>query len=87
MGLEFGRIAKSFSTHGDLVAAAYWGGTLQLLLKDGQAHRLQLLPQDITGLAWLGGRLEVGLAYGRLAWPDSQLTVAHQTVRSGLGTR
>ena len=61
-----GRIVKTVAVHGELTAVAYWGGTLQLLRSDGQVYSRQLLPQDITGLAWLGGKLVVGLADGRL---------------------
>jgi hypothetical protein len=44
----------------------YWGGTLQVSDADGRLRTSQLLPQDLTGLAWLGGKLVVGLADGRV---------------------
>ncbi len=58
------RIIKTVAAHNDLVAVAYWGGTLRLLDKNGDVRGRRLLPQDITGLAWLDGRLVVGLADG-----------------------
>jgi len=48
------------------VAIAYWGGTLRIVDGSGQLLTEQLLPQDITALAWWNGRLLAGLADGRL---------------------
>jgi len=61
-----GRIVKIVAPAGELLAVAYWGGTLQLLDKNGQVKNSEWLPQDIAGLAWLDGKLVVGLADGRL---------------------
>ena len=60
------RIVKHVLSGTDLVAVAYWGGTLELLSSDGQPRSLQLLPQDVTGMVWLGKNLIVGLADGRI---------------------
>jgi hypothetical protein len=61
-----GRIVKLVAVGGGLTAVGYWGGTLQVLEADGRLRTSQLLPQDLTGLAWLNGKLVVGLADGRV---------------------
>jgi hypothetical protein len=61
-----GRIVKHVAAQKDLMAVGYWGGTLEVHGSDGSTISRQLLTQDITGLAWLGGRLVVGLADGRV---------------------
>ncbi|NQT54136.1 hypothetical protein HQ576_18920 [bacterium] len=58
------RIVKHAVPHGALTAVGYWGGTLQLLATDGTVKCRTQMPQDITGLASLGGRLAVSLADG-----------------------
>jgi hypothetical protein len=47
-------------------AIAYWGGTLRVVGLDGTVRTEQRMPQDVTALAWLGDRLIVGLADGRV---------------------
>ena len=37
----------------DLLAVAYWGGLVQVVAADGQVRTAQLLPHDVSGLAWL----------------------------------
>jgi hypothetical protein len=44
----------------------YWGGTLQVFDADGRLRTSQLLPQDLTAVAWLNGKLVAGLADGRV---------------------
>ncbi len=48
----------------DGTAVVYWGGTVQVILADGTLRAQQLLPQDITALAWDGDLLVAGLAGG-----------------------
>jgi hypothetical protein len=60
------RIAKFVAAGEGGIAVGYWGGTLQTFDAQGLAKTLQQMPQDITGLAWLGGKLIVGLADGRV---------------------
>ncbi len=57
---------KLVAVGGRLTAVGYWGGTLQVVEADGRLRTSQLLPQDLTGLAWLGGKLVVDLADGRV---------------------
>jgi len=64
------RIVKAVAVSKDAVAVAYWGGTLQVLSPAGELRTSQLLPQDVTGLVWLEGRLVVGLADGSLVALD-----------------
>jgi hypothetical protein len=47
-------------------ALAYWGGTLRVVEPEGKILAEQQLPQDITALEWIGNRLVVGLADGRV---------------------
>ena len=60
------RVVKHLATRPPLTAVAFWGGTLMLFDKDASPVARQQMPQDITGLTWLGDRLVVGLADGRL---------------------
>jgi hypothetical protein len=60
-----GRIVKTAVAQDGLTAVAYWGGTVQVLRGD-TVQSVQLLPQDITGLAWLDGKLVAGLANGQV---------------------
>jgi hypothetical protein len=61
------RMTKLATANGDLVAVAYWGGTLRIGDKTGTVKYEQQLPQDITALTWAtAGKLAVGLADGRL---------------------
>jgi hypothetical protein len=60
-----GRIVKTAISQDGLTAVAYWGGTVQVLRGDA-VQSVQLLPQDITGLAWLDGKLVAGLANGQV---------------------
>ncbi len=65
-----GRILKTVARRGSLVAAAYWGGTLRVVASSSGVLRCQLLPQDITGVAWLNDVLVAGLADGKLVALD-----------------
>ena len=60
------RIVKMVAVGKDLVAVAYWGGSVQVVAADGQIRTAQLLPHDVTGLAWLDGKLVVGLSDGEV---------------------
>jgi hypothetical protein len=60
-----GRIVKTAVAQDGLTAVAYWGGTVQVLRGD-TVQSVQVLPQDITGLAWLDGKLVAGLANGQV---------------------
>jgi hypothetical protein len=60
-----GRIVKAAVAQDGLTAVAYWGGTVQVLRGDA-VQSVQLLPQDVTGLAWLDGKLVAGLANGQI---------------------
>ena len=64
---------KTVAVGKDLVAVAYWGGTAQVVADDGQVRTAQLLPHDVTGLAWLDGKLVVGLSDGEvMRWPCNE---------------
>jgi hypothetical protein len=58
------RILKLASSSGGKTAAAYWGGTLRII--DDKVLTEQQMPQDVTALAWLGGKVVAGLADGRV---------------------
>ena len=45
-------------------AVSYWGGTLQIFGADGAVKTQQMLPQDISSMAWQGANLVTGLADG-----------------------
>ena len=60
------RILKLTATSGGLTALGFWGGTLILIDAKGAPIARQQMPQDITALAWMGDRLLVGLADGRV---------------------
>ncbi|MGD0092045.1 MAG: hypothetical protein ABSE73_19200, partial [Planctomycetota bacterium] len=61
-----GRIAKHLAAGDKGTAVAYWGGTVQVFDTAGTLKTQQWLAQDITGLAWAGNKLAVGLADGRV---------------------
>ncbi len=60
------RMLSHVAADGGRAAAAYWGGTLRLVDQGGAVLAEQQMPQDVTALAWFGGRLVVGLADGRV---------------------
>jgi hypothetical protein len=60
------RMLKLASPNGGNVAVAYWGGTLRIVDEQGKVRTEQQLPQDVTALAWLDGKLVAGLADGRV---------------------
>ena len=47
-------------------AAGIFDGPLQVLGPTGQVQTQQLMPHDIAGLAWVGGRLAIGLSSGQV---------------------
>jgi hypothetical protein len=59
------RILKLASSSGSKMAIAYWGGTLRIVDR-GKVLTEQQLPQDVTALAWSGGKVVAGLADGRV---------------------
>jgi hypothetical protein len=59
------RILKLSSSSGGRTAVAYWGGTLRVIDR-GKVLTEQQLPQDVTALAWSGGKVVAGLADGRV---------------------
>nr|MDQ2731406.1 hypothetical protein [Armatimonadota bacterium] len=61
-----GRIAKRTAASNGLTAVGYWGGEIQVMDAGGVTQFSQALPQDITEMTWLGKRLIVGLADGRV---------------------
>jgi hypothetical protein len=65
------KIVKSVSASGGRVAVTYWGGTLRLFDGNGKVRHEQVLPQDVTTTAWVGGRLVVGLADGTVLSLDA----------------
>ena len=60
------RMTKLIVPNGNLVAVAYWGGTLRIADPSGKVTSEQLLPQDVTALAWSNGKVIAGLADGRV---------------------
>ena len=60
------RIVKYALPGAGHIAVGYWGGTLELLGPAGALKLRRQMPQDITALAWLGDRLAIALADGRL---------------------
>jgi hypothetical protein len=61
-----GRIVKYVAPRGDWVAVGYWGGLLRILGADGKPAMARQFQHDITGLAWVGDTLAVGLSDGRV---------------------
>jgi hypothetical protein len=59
------RMLKVSATNGGRTAVAYWGGTLRIV-EGGKVLTEQQLPQDVTALAWFGGKVAAGLADGRV---------------------
>jgi len=60
------RVVKTVATRSGLLAVAYWGGTVQVIADDDAVRTAQLLPHDVTGLAWLDDKLVVGLSDGEV---------------------
>jgi len=59
------KLTKRVAANGERVAVAYWGGTVAVI--DGGALKTsQAFPYDIADIGWLGDRLLVGLADGRV---------------------
>lgn len=61
-----GHIVKRTAASNGLTAIGYWGGEVQVMDVGGVTQYSESLPQDITVLGWLGKRLVVGLADGRI---------------------
>jgi hypothetical protein len=61
-----GRLVKLVRTSGDWTAVAFWGGAVQLFDRSGALKSEHRFPQDITAITWLGSRLMLGDADGRL---------------------
>jgi hypothetical protein len=59
------RVPKYVTTsRSGLTAIAYWGGTLQVFSAEAALKTQQLLPQDISSLAWVGDSLIAGQSDG-----------------------
>src|SRR5262249_34952430 len=59
------RLTKLSAVGSGQTAVAYWGGTLRIVDAGGAVLTEQQLSQDVTALAWQGGRLGGGLGAGR----------------------
>jgi len=60
------RMVKLVAASGGQTAVAYWGGTLRIVDDKGAVKTEQQLPQDVTALAWIDGKVIAGLADGRV---------------------
>ncbi len=60
------RIVKQLAARDGLIAAAYWGGLVHVLDKDGKLKAGRRFPQDVAAIAWTGERLVVALADGQV---------------------
>ncbi|MBE3069300.1 MAG: PQQ-binding-like beta-propeller repeat protein, partial [Planctomycetes bacterium] len=67
-----GRTVKRIAVAGGRTAVAYWGGTVHVLDAEGKVATAQRLEQDVADMAWLGGRLVVGLADGTVLGLDAK---------------
>ena len=63
-GLVPNRVVKRVAQSGDLTAVGYWGGTVQVLGRDGATKSLQVLANDVSELTWLDGKVVAALADG-----------------------
>lgn len=61
-----GLIAKLASEHKLTTAVAFWGGTVEGFDASGKAIFKQMLPQDVSAMAWMGDLLVVGMADGEI---------------------
>jgi hypothetical protein len=61
-----GRVLKKVASANGLTALGYWGGTIQIVDDSGATKSLQVLPNDVCDLAWMNGKLIVGLADGAI---------------------
>jgi outer membrane protein assembly factor BamB len=61
-----GHVVKKVVAHGERTATAYWGGLVQVLDTSGGVVAERKFSQDVAAIDWLGDRLVVGLADGRL---------------------
>lgn len=66
----FGRpdrmISRVLAGPNNLTAVTYWGGTVRIVDAAGKILGESRMPQDVSAAVWLGNRLIVGLADGRL---------------------
>jgi hypothetical protein len=60
------RVFKLAASSQGKVAVGYWGGTLRVVDDKGVVLTEQQLPQDVTSLTWLQGKVIAGLADGRV---------------------
>ena len=61
-----GRIVKFASSRGQIVAIGYWGGLVRVIGGDGKVTGARQFAHDVSGLAWMGETLVVGLSDGRV---------------------
>lgn len=64
VGRQPGAMVKKVVCDGGLTAVAYWGGTVRVLDDKAGEVCARRMPQDVADLAWVAGRLVVGLADG-----------------------
>jgi hypothetical protein len=60
------RLVKFAAALGKDKVVAFWGGTIQVLDSDGRVKAQRRMPQDVTALLVLDGRVIVGDADGRI---------------------
>ncbi len=65
-----GRVVKKIAADNGKTAIGYWGGTVQVIDAAGKTQSLQILANDIGDMAWLNGKLIVGLADGSMVSLD-----------------
>jgi hypothetical protein len=61
-----GHVPKHVAPGGHAIAVGYWGGLVRALSADGKTAAASLFDQDINCVEWVGQRLLVALADGRL---------------------
>jgi hypothetical protein len=59
-----GRVLKKVAKANGLTALGYWGGTVQIVDGAGAARSTQVLENDVDDMAWMNGKLIVGLSDG-----------------------
>src|SRR5205085_1125671 len=59
-----GKVVKKIVSDNGLTAIGYWGGTVQILDAVGATKSSQMMANDVSDLAWLNGKLIVGVADG-----------------------
>lgn len=60
------RLVKFVVPAGKRTAVAFWGGVVHVVDEAGRVTAMRRMPQDVTALMWVDGRLIVGDGDGRL---------------------